>query len=56
MGSIGQLTEEILSLPSVSNALLADKLVENLEFDEARFRMALCSQFRGKKLWLKLDD
>ena len=33
MGSIEQLTEEILSLPSVSRALLADKLVESLEFD-----------------------
>ncbi len=30
MGSIEQLTEEILSLPSVSRALLADKLVESL--------------------------
>ncbi|GCA72651.1 hypothetical protein NIES3806_00920 [Microcystis aeruginosa NIES-3806] len=33
MGSIEQLTEEILSLPSLSRALLADKLVESLEFD-----------------------
>ncbi|MFZ4674199.1 MAG: addiction module protein [Nodosilinea sp.] len=33
MRSIEQLTEEILSLPSVSRALLADKLVESLEFD-----------------------
>ncbi|MFM6061637.1 MAG: acyl-protein synthetase, partial [Microcystis panniformis] len=33
MGSIEQLTEEILSLSSVSRALLADKLVESLEFD-----------------------
>jgi hypothetical protein len=33
MRSIEQLTEEILSLPSASRALLADKLVENLEFD-----------------------
>ena len=31
--SIEQLTEEILSLPSGSRALLADKLVESLEFD-----------------------
>ncbi len=33
MRSIAQLTEEILSLPSESRALLADKLVESLEFD-----------------------
>jgi Putative addiction module component len=33
MQSIEQLTEEILSLPSELRALLADKLVENLEFD-----------------------
>ncbi len=33
MRSIEQLTEEILSLPSASRALLADKLVESLEFD-----------------------
>jgi hypothetical protein len=33
MRSIEQLTEEILSLPSVSRALLADTLVESLEFD-----------------------
>ncbi len=33
MRSIEQLTEEILSLPNASRALLADKLVESLEFD-----------------------
>jgi|GEM_PF-389200 len=33
MRSIEQLVEEILSLPSASRALLADKLVESLEFD-----------------------
>ena len=33
MQSIEQLTEEILSLPSASRALLAEKLVESLEFD-----------------------
>lgn len=33
MRSIEQLTEEVLSLPSESRALLADKLVESLEFD-----------------------
>jgi hypothetical protein len=33
MRSIEQLTEEILSLPNESRALLADKLVESLEFD-----------------------
>jgi Putative addiction module component len=33
MRSIEQLTEEILSLPGASRALLADKLVESLEFD-----------------------
>ena len=33
MRSIEQLTEELLSLPSESRALLVDKLVESLEFD-----------------------
>ncbi|MGB3301002.1 MAG: addiction module protein [Phormidesmis sp.] len=33
MRSIEQLTEEIMSMPSASRALLADKLVESLEFD-----------------------
>ncbi|MGF1520632.1 MAG: addiction module protein [Nodosilinea sp.] len=33
MRSIEQLTQEILALPSASRALLADKLVESLEFD-----------------------
>jgi Putative addiction module component len=33
MRSIEQLTQEILSLPNGSRALLADKLVESLEFD-----------------------
>jgi Putative addiction module component len=33
MRSIEQLTEEILSLPSASRALLAEKIVESLEFD-----------------------
>jgi hypothetical protein len=33
MRSIEQLTEEALSLPSASRALLAERLVESLEFD-----------------------
>ena len=33
MRSIEQLTEELLSLPSALRALLAEKLVESLEFD-----------------------
>ena len=33
MQSIEQLTKEMLSLPSASRALLADKLIESLEFD-----------------------
>ncbi|WP_204151105.1 addiction module protein [Leptolyngbya sp. CCY15150] len=33
MRSIEQLTEKLLSLPSKSRALLADKLVESLELD-----------------------
>jgi hypothetical protein len=33
MRSIELLTEELLSLPSISRALLAEKLVESLEFD-----------------------
>lgn len=33
MRSIEQLTEELLALPSMSRAFLAEKLVESLEFD-----------------------
>jgi putative addiction module component (TIGR02574 family) len=33
MRSLEKLTEEILSLPSASRAMLAEKLVESLEFD-----------------------
>jgi Putative addiction module component len=33
MRSIEQLTEELLALPSISRSLLAEKLVESLEFD-----------------------
>lgn len=33
MRSIEQLTEELLALPPASRALLAEKLVESLEFD-----------------------
>lgn len=33
MRSIEQLTEELLSVPSASRALLAEKLVESLEFN-----------------------
>jgi len=33
MRSIKQLTEELLALPNASRALLAEKLVESLEFD-----------------------
>ncbi|MDB9511144.1 addiction module protein [Kamptonema animale CS-326] len=33
MRSIEQLTEELLSLPRESRALLAEKLAESLEFD-----------------------
>jgi hypothetical protein len=33
MRSIEQLTEELLALPSLSRAALAEKLVESLEFD-----------------------
>jgi hypothetical protein len=33
MRSIEQLTAELLALPSASRAILADKLVESLEFD-----------------------
>lgn len=33
MRSIEQLTQELLSLPSALKALLADKLIESLEFD-----------------------
>jgi Putative addiction module component len=33
MRSLQKLTEEILSLPSASRAILAEKLIESLEFD-----------------------
>ncbi|WP_414566527.1 MULTISPECIES: addiction module protein [unclassified Anabaena] len=33
MRSIEQLTEEILSLPSASRVLLAEKIIESLELD-----------------------
>ncbi|NJM48991.1 MAG: addiction module protein [Alkalinema sp. RU_4_3] len=33
MQSIEQLTEDVLALPSLSRAILAEKLVESLEFD-----------------------
>lgn len=33
MLSIEQLTQEVLALPSASRALLAEKLIESLEFD-----------------------
>ncbi len=33
MRSIELLTQELLSLPSISRALLAEKLIESLEFD-----------------------
>jgi len=33
MQSIEKLVEQLLALPSVSRALLAEKLVESLEFD-----------------------
>ena len=33
MRSIELLTKELLSLPSISRALIAEKLVESLEFD-----------------------
>ena len=33
MRSIELLTKELLSLPSISRALLAEKLIESLEFD-----------------------
>lgn len=33
MPSLEQLTAELLALPSMSRALLAEKLVESLEFD-----------------------
>jgi Putative addiction module component len=38
MRSIEQLTTEVLSLPSVSRALIAGKLAESLEFDPSTLR------------------
>ena len=71
MRSIEQLTEEILSLPSASRAIPADKLVESLEFDtdsaiqsiwvtEAKKRRnevrdGSVKQFQENRRWLKLD-
>jgi hypothetical protein len=50
MRSIEQLTKEILSLPSASRALLADKLVESLEFDvDSKFQAAWLAEAKQRR-------
>ena len=50
MRSIEQLTEEILSLPSAARALLADKIVESLEFDtDPSIQAAWTSEARRRR-------
>lgn len=50
MRSIEQLTEEILSLPSATRALLADKIVESLEFDtDPSIQAAWTSEARRRR-------
>lgn len=50
MRSIDQLTEEILSLPSAARALLAEKIVESLEFDtDPSIQAAWTSEARRRR-------
>ncbi len=50
MRSIEQLTEEALSLPSVSRAILAEKLVESLEFDtESEIQAAWTTEAKRRR-------
>ena len=50
MRSIEQLTEELLSLPSASRALLAEKLVESLEFDtDSEIQTAWTSEAKRRR-------
>lgn len=50
MRSIEQLTEEILSLPSAARALLAEKIVESLEFDtDPSIQAAWTSEARRRR-------
>ncbi|MFN6516816.1 MAG: addiction module protein [Nostoc sp. CreGUA01] len=50
MRSIEQITEELLALPSVSRALLAEKLVESLEFDtDATIQVAWVTEAKKRR-------
>ncbi|BAZ11566.1 hypothetical protein NIES4071_33920 [Calothrix sp. NIES-4071] len=50
MRSIEQLIEELLSLPSASRALLAEKLVESLEFDtDANIQTAWVAEAKRRR-------
>jgi hypothetical protein len=50
MRTIEQLTEEILSLPSASRALLAERLVESLEFDiDPAIQAVWLEQAKGRR-------
>lgn len=50
MRSIEKLTEEILSLPSAARALLAEKIVESLEFDtDPSIQSAWTSEARRRR-------
>ncbi len=55
MQSIEQLIKEILSLPSASRALLADKLVESLEFDtDSTIQTTWIAEAKRRNAMLKL--
>jgi hypothetical protein len=57
MRSIEQLTEEILSLPSASRALLAEKIVESLEFDtDPKIQAAWVTEAKRRRNEVKNGD
>lgn len=50
MRSLEQLTEELLALPSASRALLAEKLIESLEFDlDPRIQAAWMTEAKKRR-------
>ena len=56
MRSIEQLTKEILSLPNESRALLADKLVESLEFDTDSAIQAVWASHKQTGITSRIED
>jgi hypothetical protein len=57
MRSIEQLTEEILSLPSASRALLAEKIVESLEFDtDPKIQVAWVTEAKRRRNEVRSGD